>query len=266
MTDRPVAIGEAAAAALAALDGGTAVAVVARTDAPAGTVRRMLVFGDGSRRGSLGDARLDDAAVELGERVLRDGGARAVTLDDATLYAEALRARERLIVVGAGHIGVQLARLAAGIDFDVLVLDDREDFASDERFPAGITVARVDFARDPFSGVVIDRLTYLALVTRGHSWDYDCLRRLLDAPVAPRYIGMIGSRRRVRAAFGALLDSGVPRDRLASIHAPIGIEIGAETPGEIAISIMAELILVRRGATVETLTDKERVLERLLAE
>jgi xanthine dehydrogenase accessory factor len=266
MPDRPVAIGEAAAAALAALDGGAAVAVVIRTDTLSATAARMLVFADGSRRGSLGQAALDDAAVELGERVLRDGGACSITVGDAMLYAEAQRARERLIVVGAGHIGVQLARLAAGVDFDVLVLDDREEFASDDRFPAGVAVSRVDFAKDPFEGIALDRLTYLALVTRGHSWDYDCLRRLLDAPVAPRYIGMIGSRRRVPAAFAALLKSGVAREKLAAIHAPIGIEIGAETPEEIAISIMAELILVRRGARVETLTNKERVLERLLAE
>jgi xanthine dehydrogenase accessory factor len=145
------------------------------------------------------------------------------------------------------------------------VLDDREEFATDERFDDDVVVRRADFERDPFAGVTIDEGTYIALVTRGHRWDFDCLRRLIEQEVQPRYIGMIGSRRRVRAAFHALLEAGTPRDVLARIRAPIGLEIGAETPAEIAVSIAAEIIAVRRGAeTAGSIGERERVLERLL--
>ena len=148
----------------------------------------------------------------------------------------------------------------------MLVLDDREEFATTERFAPDVAVRNADFATDPFAGVPIDECTYVALVTRGHRWDFDCLRRLLARPVQPRYIGMIGSRRRVRAALQALIDSGIPREQLAGLHAPIGLDIGAETPAEIAVSIAAELIAVRHQATdAPTLASRERVLERLLA-
>jgi xanthine dehydrogenase accessory factor len=106
----------------------------------------------------------------------------------------------------------------------------------------------------------------VALVTRGHRWDFDCLQRLVAGRARPKYVGMIGSRRRVRAALQALLHAGVPRQLLASVRAPIGVEIGAETPAEIAVSISAEMIAVRHGVDVQSMTSRERVLERLLPE
>lgn len=191
--------------------------------------------------------------------------ARTAVSSPAALYVETHRAPERLIVVGAGHIAVPLAGLGVQCGFRVLVLDDREEFATAERFADGVEVRRAAFDdADPFDGVPIDTRTSIALVTRGHRWDFDCLTRLLDAPARPRYIGMIGSRRRVRAAFLALRRAGVPRRELAAIHAPIGLDIGAETPAEIAVSIMAELIQVRRGGESESLARRARVLERLL--
>jgi xanthine dehydrogenase accessory factor len=151
------------------------------------------------------------------------------------------------------------------LDFSVTVLDDREEFATTERFDEGVVVRRADFAADPFAGVRIDNGTWIALVTRGHRWDFDCLRRLLELETRPRYIGMIGSRRRVRAAFHALLEAGTPRELLAAIHAPIGLELGAETPAEIAVSIAAEITALRRGVAAPGSTaERERVLDRLL--
>jgi xanthine dehydrogenase accessory factor len=168
--------------------------------------------------------------------------------------------------VGAGHIAVPLAELGTRLGFSVTVLDDREEFATAERFAPEVRVMRSDFAIDPFAGVHIDGRTYVALVTRGHRWDFDCLQRLVAAAVRPRYVGMIGSRRRVRAALQALLRAGVARDVLATVRAPIGLEIGAETPAEIAVSITAEMIAVRHGVDVQSITARERVLERLLPE
>jgi xanthine dehydrogenase accessory factor len=274
MSDVITAI-DAAHAVLAVAEGGPdarPLAVVVAV-APDGGVHRMLVSAGGSARGTLGQAWLDDAALRRAGAALRQTtretpAAETIEHDGGTwlLYVETHSPPERLLVVGAGHIAVPLARLGVLLDFRVTVLDDREAFATAERFEDGVTVLRTDFEADPFGGVHVDERSYVALVTRGHRWDFDCLQRLVAADVRPCYIGMIGSRRRVRAAFQALLDAGTPRDVLASIHAPIGLELGAETPAEIAVAIAAELIAVRRGTEAVTTSGRERVLDRLLKE
>ncbi|MGK7312039.1 MAG: XdhC family protein [Candidatus Longimicrobiales bacterium M2_2A_002] len=263
-----ITVTAAARAVLAAREGGRAVAVVGRADEHGGGVR-LLVFDDGEVRGTLGQPGLDEAAREIGAKLL-DSGDSAWTLQspggEATLYAEAHRRPGRLFVVGAGHIGLALARTADLAAFPLVVLDDREEFADDERFPADAAVHRMDFA-DPFAEATPGPADFVVLVTRAHKYDFDCLIALLDADAAPRYIGMVGSRRRVRAAYRQLLDHGIERDRLAAIHAPIGVGIGAETPEEIAVSIAAELIAVRRGVEAGgSLRDRERIVERFFVD
>ena len=275
---------DAAAAALDVQRTGVAIAVVLRVvdGAPA---ERIIVSYDGSVSGSFGSVALDTAARELASEAFTSATAlsRVVQAGDAQhmLYAEAHVPVEQLIVVGAGHIAVPLAAFGAELGFSVTVLDDREEYATEDRFADGVRVLRAEFETDPFAGITIDERTYLALVTRGHRWDFDCLSRLLRAAVLPRYIGMIGSRRRVRAALDALTANGIARDRLARVFAPIGLDIGADTPAEIAVSIVAEMIAVRRGhlssttagnaassdereRAVAALAGRERVLDRLL--
>lgn len=266
----PLPITDALEAIARALDGGPAVVVVTNVGGAGSPGERLLLDADGNVRGTLGDAALDARAAELAAALLARGGVAyepvSAANGEAQLFFEAHRAPERLIIVGAGHISVPLGMIGVELGFRVLVLDDREDFATEERFSPEITVRRADFSSDPFAGVQIDERTYVALVTRGHRWDFDCLRLLLAQPVRPCYIGMIGSRRRIRAAFHALVEAGVPREQLASLHAPIGLDINAETPAEIAVSIAAELIATRHDAVhVPTLAARERVVERLLA-
>ena len=257
----------AAEAALAALDGGAPVCLVLCTEGERAG-RRLLCWAERTA-GSLGDVVVDQLAVEAAHEALRSGerGLRRLADDACTaVFVDPVSAPEPLIVVGAGHIGVPVALLGQQLGFRVTVLDDRAEFATATRLPEGIEVRLVDFDADPFRDLRIGARTYVALVTRGHAWDFDCLRLLLAGDALPRYIGMIGSRRRVRAALTALLDAGVPRDRLALLHAPIGLDIGAETPAEIAVSIAAELVQVRRGGSARPLTERERVLDRLLPE
>jgi len=177
------------------------------------------------------------------------------------LFVEVQHRPPHLIIVGAGHIAQPLAQLGSLCDFHVTVLDDRSQFARPDRFPTADQVLTA-----PLRGTMrqwaqdghLDQDSYVVLVTRGHQHDVECLLEILDAPVA--YIGMIGSQRRVRAVFQLLSEEGgIPADKFERVHAPIGLDIGARTPAEIAVSIMAELIKVLRGGgSGASLSDKRR--------
>ena len=190
-------------------------------------------------------------------------GLHELTVEGAVLelYLEVRRPVQELIIVGAGHIAQPLAHMGALLGFRVSVLDDRPDFATRERFPDAEHVFQADFD-DPFRDAKLHERSHVLLVTRGHKYDYACLVRALRVDPPPAYIGMIGSRRRVRATYVQLLDEGFDRAQLDRIHAPVGLDVGAETPEEIAVSVAAELVKVRRGGTGASLKEVERVAER----
>jgi xanthine dehydrogenase accessory factor len=256
--------------------GGTAAAVVVVRAGDAGLLGGRLVIAhdpDGAEtvRGSLGTAPLDAAAADLlreaiGTLRTRDG-LRELTAGDMTveLYLEVRRPVQELIVVGAGHIAQPMAHIGALLGFRVTVLDDRPDFATRERFPDADRLVQADFS-DPFADVRLHERTHILLVTRGHKYDYDCLVRALRTDPRPAYIGMIGSRRRVRATYEKLVEEGFGRDLIDRIHAPVGLDVGAETPEEIAIAVAAELVMLRRGGTGVPLKDVERIAERFFKE
>ena len=263
-----VSAADAAFAALEALRSGPPVVtatVVETTDGGPALGARLLAWEDRSA-GSLGDPALDARAAELAGALLRGegrDGPRAVDTEQGrcTLYLEAHRPPPELVIVGAGHIARPLCRIGAMLGFRVRVLDDRPEFATRERFPEAEEVRPADFA-DPFRDVVVGPDSHLVLVTRGHRYDFEALRRLLLGPALPAYVGMVGSRRRVRAALEQLVREEIPRERLLRVHAPIGLDIGAETPEEIALAIAAEIVRVRRGGTGVSLRERERVMER----
>ena len=235
------------------------VVTVTVTDGPAAGFRYVSET-PGELEGAC-DPALDAHARDLAQRAWDS----RKPIFAETLFAELHAIAAPLIIFGAGHIAVPLAALARDLGFRVTVLDDRDDFAQPARFAEGIDVRPLDF-NEPLRDVVITDRSYVILLTRAHKYDFDCLRTILAQPVPPRYIGMIGSKRRVRAAFTALLAGGVSRARLTSVHAPVGLEIGAETPAEIAVSIAAELIRVRRGIPTATMATDARVLERMFPE
>ncbi|MFN8497820.1 MAG: XdhC family protein [Anaerolineae bacterium] len=187
----------------------------------------------------------------------RSGLARIPTPEgEVSVYVEVQGRAPRLVIVGAGHIAVPLARLAKQLDFHVTVLDDRPAFANRARFPDADRIV-VDYFQPALRDLDLDRQTYIVLVTRGHQHDVESLIAVLDRPTA--YIGMIGSARRVRAVFELLeREMGIDPQRLDKVHSPIGLDIGAETPAEIAVAIMAEIVKVRRGGSGVSLTDRER--------
>jgi xanthine dehydrogenase accessory factor len=156
--------------------------------------------------------------------------------------------RCRLLIVGGGHVGTKVAALAADVDFDVWVCDDREEFCNPQRFPAAqrLLCGPID---DVLSGLEVDGDTFCIIVTRGHNHDETALFQLVTKPA--RYIGMIGSKRKIRLIFDDLRRADIPEEALARVHAPIGFDIGSQTVPEIAVSIVAELIACRSGRAVE---------------
>lgn len=266
----------AARGILEAVRDGESVALVVVVEDPeegARRSRRLLVTRSGGR-GSTGDEALDDAARELARRALEPDGEEVDEgvheLEDVRgrpvrVYLELHHPQPELVVVGAGHIAQPLCTIGDLLGFRVSVLDDRPDFATRERFPEAERLLEVDFG-DPFADVRIHRLSHLVLVTRGHKYDYECLRRVLRMDPQPAYIGMIGSRRRVRATWAQLIEEDIPRERIAAVRAPVGLDLGAETPGEIAVSVASEIVLQWRGGSGRPLREEERVLERFFPE
>jgi len=275
MTDRPTLdVLAAAAEILDAQQAQEAIAVVVPVSGPPEligqriAVRRSL---DGAFRrvGSFGDAVLDAGALELARRTLEDRRASSEGVHElassagqtVSVYVEGHHPRPDLVIVGAGHIAQPLCAMGALMGFRVIIVDDRPEFATRERFPEADRIVRVDFS-DPFAEVPLHSTSYVILVTRGHKYDFECLRHLLKSDVEPPYVGMIGSRRRVRAAFSQLAGEGLDRDRLSRVRAPVGLDIGAETPIEIAVAVAAEIVLEWRGGSATPLSQKERILER----
>ena len=148
---------------------------------------------------------------------------------------------QRLILLGGGHVSLALAKMADMLDFAVTVIDDRPEFANHQRFPMADRVICAGFT-ESIGELGLRENDYVCVLTRGHRWDEECVRAILDSPRLPSYIGVISSRRRAEGLRQVLIDSGYTRSAVESIHAPIGLSIGAVTPAEIAVSICAQLI------------------------
>jgi xanthine dehydrogenase accessory factor len=160
------------------------------------------------------------------------------------VYIEPIEPSPELYIVGAGHVGFHLARIADEVSFRVHVIDDREKFANAERFPTAAEIV-VDDLPGWIARTTLPPHAYVVIVTRGHTNDLEALRAL--APRDVRYVGLIGSRAKVARIYDALLAEGMAAEVLERVHSPIGLDIGAVTPQEIAVSILAELIAVRHG-------------------
>lgn len=165
--------------------------------------------------------------------------------DRPALFLEPIEAEAVLLLFGAGHISMFVTPLARMVGFRVCVIDDRAEFANSRRFPTADQLMVCSVA-EAFNRITVTPATFIAIVTRGHIHDREALRAALAT--RPAYLGMIGSRRKRDLIYGSLLEEGVAAEALRRVHSPIGISIGAETPEEIAVSIVAELIQVRARA------------------
>lgn len=222
-------------------------------------VRRHLLVTEEAVHGSLGDAALDALVREHALRLLADeraeivvAGAEAwggttVDFNDLRILFEISRPAPELVICGGGHVGQAVARVGRLLDFKVTVIDDRHEFASREKFPDPTVNLIVDDFTVALRSLHLTPASHIVIVTRGHKHDEICLREVIASPV--RYLGMIGSRRRTTTIRQHLSRQGIAPELLHRVHAPIGLDIGAQTPEEIAIAILAEIVLVRRGGT-----------------
>jgi xanthine dehydrogenase accessory factor len=200
----------------------------------------------GKARESLRTRQARLVAYDLSDDVAEDHG--LICGGKMQVFIEPLDPSPAMYLVGAGHVSQHIARAAAMVGFHVHVLDDREKFANRERFPDAASLT-VDTIADWLARADLPPSAYVVVVTRGHTHDLEALRALAGRPF--RYVGMIGSRAKVAKITEALAGSGSSPEWLRHVHAPIGLQIGAVTPEEIAISIVAEMIAVRRGAIAE---------------
>jgi xanthine dehydrogenase accessory factor len=251
------------AAAAEALRRGEAAALVTVVRASGSTPQRagakMLVFADGRTIGTIGGGCYENDAFWKAREALESGRTTLLhyELNDdfaqenglicggqMDVHIDPLTPTPHLYIIGAGHVGWHLARAAADADFHVHVVDDREKFANAERFPNATEII-VEPVAEWVHGADLPTSAFAVVVTRGHKDDLTALRALAARDL--RYLGLIGSRAKVSRINDALLAEGMPTECLRRVHAPIGLNIGAVTPAEIAVSILAQLIAVRRG-------------------
>ena len=246
-----------------ALQRGEEVALVTIVSSTGSTPQRvgakMLVYSDGRTVGTIGGGCYENDAFwkareaitnrtpltvkfELNDDFAQETG--LVCGGQMEVFIEPLEPSPALYVFGAGHVGYFVVKMAHEAGFKVHVIDDREKFANTERFGDGIDVI-VDHIPTWLESHQLPPTAYAVIVTRGHTHDLDALRALTANPL--RYLGLIGSKAKVKRIYDALIEEGLPSGALKAVHAPIGLDIGAITPQEIAVSILAELIGVKHG-------------------
>ena len=219
---------------------------------------KCLIRGGKLSADTIGNAPVTDAIVKESDARLRAEKSQLVSLDVPAaggrleVFFEVMPAPPKLIVVGAGHIAVPLVQIAKVLDFFVTVIDDRLLYANRERFPAADEVVVGDMAQT-LKEMNITPSCYIVLITRGHAYDEPCLRVIMHSQA--KYIGMIGSKRRIKACFQRFRDEEkIAEEVIERVYAPIGLDIATETPAEIALSILGEVIKVRRGGKAASLS------------
>ena len=240
-----------------------ATVVKAEDSTPRSTGARMIVHTDGSTEGTVGGGALEKKVSDDALQFLHEGKSEAVEYDlgkgqvgiqtgmicggRVQVLIETFQIDMKLFIFGAGHVGKKLAELARTVGISYWVIDNREEYASDDIFPGASGVIHAEF-EESFSKLPIDEKSYLVIVTYGHQYDGTCLQGALKTEA--RYIGMIGSRRKVKILLDAAAQKGMDVDD-DRIYAPVGLQLGDSSPEEIGISILAEILKIKSGGSGE---------------
>ena len=219
------------------------------------TGEKCLVRDGAPKAGDIRNRELLDAILVEADTRLKREESRQVTLTvspgKADVFFDVIPPVRKVIIVGAGHLAIPLVKFGKILGFHITVIDDRVMYANRDRFP-DVEEVLVGNMAETLRGIEITPQTYIVLITRGHQFDEPCLREVIHSPA--KYIGMIGSKRRIKACFLRFRDEeGIPEELLKRVYAPIGLDIKAESPEEIALSIVSEMVKVRRGGTAQSL-------------
>lgn len=231
----------------------------------------MAVFSDGSILGTVGGGALEYEFIQEALKAIKENKSceKSFELTEkgslhmkcggfVRAYIKVFAKREKLLIMGGGHLGAELYTLGKFLNKYVVVFDDREEFANKERFPEAdeIIFGKMEETVKNYS---VDENSYIIIVTRGHENDKECLKAILDKKVSPKYIGMVGSRGKVLSTYKELLDEGYSKEELKKIYSPIGLDISSSEPKEIALGIMAEITAVKNQKTGEHMRDVRKI-------
>ena len=251
------------------LERGGIAALATIVEGPPEVGAKLLVESTGETNGDLGNAALNQAVAQFAQKFLStrdeahtfrvaDLAPELSSLAATRILFERIQLEPRIVIFGAGHVGAALATFASFAGYRVTLVDDRAEFVTRERFPNELVelVAAESWTKAAVKTIGKGRGVYVAIVTRGHAEDEECLRAVLEA--SPDYIGLIGSKRRTNIVLDRLRATGSAAERLANVRAPIGLDIGAVTPEEVALAILAEIVAERRGGTGGSLSQWRR--------
>jgi xanthine dehydrogenase accessory factor len=236
---------------------------------------KILVRDDGSIMGTVGGGCVEAEVWSVAQDVMREEKPRRLHFNlnaqpeldtglvcggSLDIFVEPILATPTLYLFGGGHVSLSVSKVASLVGFDTVVCDDRQAFANKGRFPDAIETHAGNWT-EIFPRLKPNDLSYLVIATRGHKGDLECLRWAVSTPA--RYIGMVGSRRKVIEFHKMLEAEGIAAAQLERVHSPVGLDIGALTPEEIAVSVVAEMIAVRRNAasSVPCLAYKNKALK-----
>ena len=251
------------------LEEGSIAALATLIEASTGVGSKLLVKDSGQETGGLGDIELDRAVVHFAKVFLesrdeahvfqvKEFAPQLSQRAEARVLFERIQPEPRIVICGAGHVGAALARLANFIGYRATLIDDRPEFVTRERFPDETIelIAAETWADAVRAAIGNGRGVSVAVVTRGHNEDEECMRAVIAT--SAEYIGLIGSKRRTNIVLDRLREAGADEEQLRKVHAPIGLDIGAVTPEEVALSILAEIVAERRGGNGGSLSEWRR--------
>lgn len=231
----------------------------------------MAVFSDGSILGTVGGGALEYEFIQEALKAIKENKSceKSFELTEkgslhmkcggfVRAYIKVFAKREKLLIMGGGHLGAELYTLGKFLNKYVVIFDDREEFANRERFPEADEII-LGKMKETVKNYSIDENSYIIIVTRGHENDKECLKAILDKKVSPKYIGMVGSRGKVLSTYKELLDKGYLKEELKKIYSPIGLDISSSEPKEIALGIMAEITAVKNQKTGEHMRDVRKI-------
>jgi xanthine dehydrogenase accessory factor len=222
--------------------------------APRGAGAKMIIFKDGRTFGTVGGGAVEKRVMEEARSMKKAGETRLLSFNlvkdlgmgcggEMTLFLESIRGLRRLVIFGGGHIGLALYTLSPLLGMAPVIVDERPDYCHTERFPGAECLSTLP--EEALSRLDLDRRDHVVIVTHRHLRDLECLRLVINRPVG--YVGMIGSRSKVAKTLNQLREEGVDEATIARVRAPIGLNLGGRTPGEIAVAIAAEIIACLHG-------------------